>query len=71
METQCKNLFDRAKNKIQKSQEHQAKWYNMCNGSGEPFEIGSKMLHKNMKQLGQKLFKLFLSYLRDSLGLIL
>ena len=24
METQCKNLFDRAKNKIQKSQEHQA-----------------------------------------------
>ena len=61
METQHENLFDRAKNKIQKSQEHQAKWYNMCNGAGEPFEIGSKVLCKNMKQLGHKskLFKRF------------
>ena len=61
METQHENLFDRAKNKIQKSQEHQVKWYNMCNGTGEPFEIGSKVLRRNMKQLGHKskLFKRF------------
>ena len=54
METQCKSLFSKAQIKIKKSQEHQAKWHNMQNGAGQPFEIGSKVLHKNMKQLGHK-----------------
>ena len=42
METQHKNLFDRAKNKIQKSQEHQAKWYNMHNGTGNCLRFAQK-----------------------------
>ena len=61
METQRAQLFDKAKIKIQKSQQHQAKWYNLRNGAGEPFEIGTKVLCKNMKQLGckVKMFKWF------------
>ena len=41
------------------AQKHQAKWYNIRNGSGEPFEIGTKVLKRCMKNLShkQKIFR--------------
>ena len=46
LEGQQQKLLFKAEKQIQKAQKHQAKWYNMRNAAGEPFEIGCKVLKK-------------------------
>ena len=50
MEEQKQEIFSHAKTKIKKAQKHQAKCYNARN-AGVPFEIGTKVLKKNLKDL--------------------
>ena len=44
LEKQRKNSFQGVAKNILWAQKHQAKWYNIRNGAGEPFEIGTKVL---------------------------
>ena len=50
MEKQKQEIFSHAKTKIKKAQKHQAKCYNARN-AGIPFEIRTKVLKKNLKDL--------------------
>ena len=50
MEKQKQEIFSCTKTKIKKAQKHQAKCYNAQN-AGVPFEIGTKVLKKNLKDL--------------------
>ena len=50
MEKQKQEIFSHAKTKIKKAQKHQAKCYNAQN-AGVPFEIRTKVLKKNLKDL--------------------
>ena len=48
LEEQRHEIFTSAKEKIKKSQEHQAKGYNNRQSKGKPFEIGSRVLTLNL-----------------------
>ena len=53
MEKQKQEIFSHAKTKIKKAQKHQVKCYNAQN-AGVPFEIRTKVLKKNLKDLQHK-----------------
>ena len=53
MEKQKQEIFSHAKTKIKKAEKHQAKCYNAQN-AGVPFEIRTKVLKKNLKDLQHK-----------------
>ena len=54
LEKQRKNTFQGAAKTILWAQKHQAKWYNIRNGAGEPYKVGTKVLKRCMKNLSQK-----------------
>ena len=54
LEKQRQNTFQGVAKYILQAQKHQAKWYNIRNGAGEPFEIKTKVLKWCMKNLSHK-----------------
>ena len=54
LEKQRENTFQGEAKNILSAQKHQAKWYNIRNGAGEPFEVGTKVFKRCMKNLSQK-----------------
>ena len=53
LEEICKNIFTQTSQNIKKAQKHQAKCYN-ARHSGTPFQIGEKVLKRNMRDASHK-----------------
>ena len=53
LEQMCQNVFNQTSKNIKKAQKHQAKCYNARN-SGTPFEVGEKVLKRNMRDASRK-----------------
>ena len=54
MEAHKRYIFQGAEENIEKAQTEQAKWYNLRNGAGTPFEVGQYVLQYNHCELLRK-----------------